>query len=68
MIMRDPGKKVNFNVVIFAIKSFLPMQDLMGSSMVFLSSVLHTLVKKKMDFKILPLDIFEAFGRYESHF
>ena len=71
MIMRDPGEKVeNFKVVIFAIKIFLWMQDLTWSSMVLLSSlcvsVLHTLVKTNL--KILPMDIFETSGRYESHF
>ena len=45
------------------------MQHLTGSSMeLFFLSVLHTLVKKHVYLKILPMDIFEAFGRYESHF
>ena len=72
-------KGENFKVVIFAIKSFHSMQNLTGSSMVQFSPffvprtlVLHilhvTYFGQKTNLKVLPLDIFEAFGQYESYF
>ena len=54
--MRDPGEKgKNFKAGTFVIKGFLSF------------ICVHTLVKK-MNLKILHMDVFEAFGRYESHF
>ena len=69
--MGDSGEKgENFEVVIFAIKSFLSIQSLTGSSIVlFLSVCVAYLGKKRTNLEILHMEIFEAFvGRYESHF
>ena len=69
MIMRDPGEKgENFEAVIFAIKSFLSVQNLTWSSIVLFSSFCVAYFGKKKHLKILPMDIFEEFGQYESHF
>ena len=48
----------NFSVVIFAIKIFLSMQNLTGSSIVLLSSCCVAYFGQKTDLKILPMDIF----------
>ena len=61
-------KDDNFNVVIFAIKGFLSIQNLTGRSMVPLSCFSVAYFGKKKNLKTLPVDILEAFGRYESHF
>ena len=76
MNMRDPGEKgENFKavifvaiLVIFAIKSYLSMQNVPGSSMVLFSSFYVAYFGQKTSLKILYMDIFEAFGQYENHF
>ena len=68
MIIRNPGEKGdNFNVVIFATKSFPSMQHL-GISIVLFSSFCIAHFGQKTNLKILPMAIFEGFGQYESHF
>ena len=69
MIMRDPGEKGgNFKAVIFCDNklSFDAKFDgeFNGAIFIFLCCILWS----KTNLKILPMDIFEAFGRYESHF
>ena len=67
--MRDPGEKgENFKAVIFDTKSFMSMQNLTGSSMVPFSSFCVAYFGHNTNLKILDIYIFEAFGRYESHF
>ena len=67
--MRDPGEKgQNFRAVIFATKSFLSIQNWTGSSMVLFSSFYVVYFGQKANLKFFHMDIFEAFGRYESHF
>ena len=57
----------NFKIVIFAMKSFLSMQRLAGDSLELFSSFFEYLYGKKTNLNILPMDIFDAFGIYESH-
>ena len=44
------------------------MQNLTGSSLVLFSSFCAAHFGQRTNLKILPIDIFEDFGRYESHF
>ena len=67
MNMRDPGEKgQNFKAVILATKVF--MQIVTGSLMVLFLTFCVTEFGQKTNLKHLHMDIFEAFGRYESNF
>ena len=71
MNLRDPGEKgENFKAAIFATKkNIVSMQNFTGSSMVLLfSSFCTAYFCQKTNLKILHMDVFKAFGRYESHF
>ena len=56
----------NFKIVIFIKKNFLSVHNLTGSEIVFISCVEYFGIKA--DFKIISMEIFEAFGRHQSHF
>ena len=69
MIIKDPGeKKTKILSCYFCRKELFFYGKLDGSSMVLFSSFCVTYFGEKTNVKILPIDLFEAFGRYESDF
>ena len=70
MNLWDPGEKMcKFQSCYFCRKKHCVDAELYGefNDAIFIFSMLYIVVKK-INLKILYMDIFKAFGRYENHF